>query len=127
MSNTELYQTLSEKFPFITYMTYGETEHVGIVQNMDHHIITVYDYTSIPNIKLKKKFLELGEIWWWESNRMIPINIFLKEDWNIFKEFARTYNLKDIEIIHGPIVNLNNFNQKRIKSRSVQLIRRIIN
>lgn len=125
MNSTELYQKLSEKFPFITHLKYGDIEHIGIVQNKDHHIITIYDYESIPNIELKKLFLELGEIWWWESNRLIPINIFLKEDFKLFKLYAKTFSLKDIVIIHGPVVNLNDINQKRVKSRTIQLVRRI--
>ena len=28
--------------------------------------------------KKRMKFLELGDVWWWESNRQIPIHLFLK-------------------------------------------------
>lgn len=125
MSTSELYQTLAEKFPFMTHVKYGEVEHIGIVQNKDHHIITIYDYELIPNMTLRKLFIELGESWWWESNRLIPINIFLKDDFKQFKPYAKTFALKDITIIRGPIVNLNDINQKRVKSRTIQLIRRV--
>ena len=36
-----------EKFPFITGLKYGETEHFGIVVNYDNSIITFYDIQKI--------------------------------------------------------------------------------
>ena len=71
----------------------------------------------------KKLFLELGDIWWWESNRMIPINIFLRKEMEIFKYAVKNFTTKDVQIIMGPIVNLNNIMLKRVKRRSVQLVR----
>jgi hypothetical protein len=71
----------------------------------------------------KQTFLELGETWWWESNRKIPINIFLKENMIIYRPYIKTFNSKDIEIIFGPTVNLGDIAEKRIKRRSIQLVR----
>jgi hypothetical protein len=65
----------------------------------------------------------MGEIWWWESNRKIPINIFLKKDMTQFKYSVKTFNAKDIELVFGPIVNLNDIVEKRIKRKSIQLVR----
>ena len=125
MAHPDLYKTMTEKFPFITYLKYGDKNVIGIVQNKDQYILTIYDYETIPTPEIRKHFLELGDTWWWESNRLIPINIFLKADFKIFKPYAKTFSLKDIEIIHGPIVSINEFNQKRVKSRSIQLVRKI--
>ena len=84
----------------------------------------MYVYTKIRSDVLKKVFLDLGEIWWWESNRMIPINIFLREEFEPFQYALMTMNSKDVKISTGPCVNLGNLSIKRIKRKSVQLIRR---
>ena len=84
----------------------------------------MYVYTSLHSNKEKKKFLDLGDIWWWESNRMIPINIFLRQEFGQFQYALMTMNSKDVKISVGPCVNLNNLTVKRVKRKSVQLVRR---
>jgi hypothetical protein len=71
----------------------------------------------------KQKFLELGEVWWWESNRKIPINIFLKEDMTLFRYMIKTFNSKDVSVVFGPTVNLCDIAEKRTKRKSIQLVR----
>lgn len=73
----------------------------------------------------KQGFLELGEQWWWESNRKIPINIFLKGELNSYRRYIKTLNSKDIELVFGPIVNLNEIAEKRVKRKSIQLVRSV--
>lgn len=65
----------------------------------------------------------MGEIWWWESNRQIPINIFLRNEMQQFRYAIKTFNSKDVKVILGHVVNLLNLSTKRIKRKSVQLIR----
>jgi hypothetical protein len=65
----------------------------------------------------------MGEVWWWESNRKIPINIFLKKEMHVFRPFIKTFNVKDIELVFGPSVNLSEIAEKRVKRKSIQLIR----
>jgi hypothetical protein len=96
---------------------------VGIVINNDNYVTSIYDISQIHEESQKKTFLELGEVWWWESNRKIPINIFLKREMQIFKFAVKTFNSKDIEIVFGPSVNLSEIAEKRIKRKSIQLIR----
>jgi len=48
-----------EKFPFITGLKYGETEHFGIVVNYDNSIITFYDIQKINSIEETKALLDL--------------------------------------------------------------------
>jgi len=99
-------------------------EFVGIVQNQDANVISFYDYGRIMSPQDKIKFLKFGEIWWHESNRKIPINIFLKGDFRYFRTTLVTLNSKDIEIVHGPTVKLSEISSKRIKRRTIQLVRR---
>jgi len=124
MSN-DFFKQLSEKYPFITVVMYGNTEYVGIIQNRDKLVTTMYDFGRITEIELKKKFLELAEIWWWESNRSIPINIFLREEWAVFKPYLQTFINKDFDVMYGPVTSLAELNKKRTKKRSIQLVRRV--
>lgn len=98
-------------------------EYLGIVINFDNHVTSIYDYASIRTEQEKNQFLELGEVWWWESNRKIPINIFLKQDMIVFRPYIKTFNSKDVEVVFGPTVNLGDIAEKRIKRKSIQLVR----
>ena len=88
-------------------------------------MVSIYDFGAIFDDVEKKAFLELGEQWWWESNRKIPINIFLKGELTIYRRYIKTLNSKDIELVFGPIVNLNDIAEKRVKRKSIQLVRSI--
>ena len=101
MSN-DFFKQLSEKYPFITVVMYGRVEYVGIVQNRDQLVTTMYDFGRIVDLDLKQTFLQLAETWWWESNRSIPINIFLRDEWSQFKPYLQTFINKDLEILYGP-------------------------
>jgi hypothetical protein len=96
---------------------------VGVIINFDTYVVSIYDIAMIKSDDTRKEFLNLGEIWWWESNRKIPINIFLKREMQEFKPLIKTFNSKDIELIFGPSVNLSEIAEKRIKRKSIQLIR----
>ena len=117
-------EKLKEKFPFLTYGKYLEKEYLGIIQNSDNHLVSIYAYNMIPDEKLRKKFLDYGEIWWWESNRQIPINLFMRRQFEIFRPFLKTFIRKDFEIIFGPTVSLQEIITKRIKRRTIQLVKK---
>jgi hypothetical protein len=124
MGNT-LFEKLTEKYPFITLCVYANQEYVGIVQNRDDMVTTIYDFGSIVDQEEKIVFLELAAQWWWESNRSIPINIFLKQDWERFRRTLRTFNNRDLEILHGPMCSLLDLIRKKGKRRSITLVRRL--
>lgn len=121
----EFFQKLSDTHPFITVCSYAGQEYVGIIQNRDDSITTFYDYGSIIDVALKELFLTLGDQWWWESNRLIPINIFLRDDWTVFKSYLRTFNNKGLVIMHGPATSMSDLAKKRVKRKSVTLVRRM--
>jgi hypothetical protein len=118
-----LRQLLSQ-YPFLSYLVYGGNEYIGIIQNCDEQITTLYDFGLLRDTQQKQRFLELGEAWWWESNRIIPINVFLKQDWGVFKFCIRTMNSKDVDVRMGPQINLKDIGAKRSKRRSITLVRR---
>jgi len=125
MSENDFFKKLSENHPFISICSYAGQDFVGIIQNRDDLVTTMYDYGSIVGTDLRAKFLELGDVWWWESNRAIPINLFLKDEWLVFKPFIRTFNNKSLEIIHGPVVSMTDFVKRRSKRRSITLVKRM--
>jgi hypothetical protein len=119
-----LRKDIEEKFPFISVVTYGQKEFVGIINNQDNFVTSMYVYTDLLEDQEKKAFMELGEAWWWESNRMIPISIFMRKEMEQFRNILTTMNSKDVKVVMGPTVNLNNLSVKRVKRKSVQLIRK---
>jgi hypothetical protein len=120
-----IFEKLTEKYPFITLCVYANTEYVGIVQNRDDIVTTIYDFGSIADQDSKVLFLELASTWWWESNRSIPINIFLRKDWEQFRYTLRTFVNKDLEILHGPACSLLDIVRKKSKRKSITLVRRM--
>lgn len=119
-----LRDNLAHNLPFISVLHYGNEEYVGIVINQDQNVISFYDLNLIVSPDDKAKFLEIGEIWWWESNRQYPISIFCRDQIHPYSYAIRTFNSKDTRIILGPVVNLLNLTIKRVKRKSVQLVRR---
>jgi len=120
----EIFNTLKDKFPFLSLIRKGDMEFVGIVQNEDINVISFYDYGRLMMPEDKMKFLKAGETWWHESNRKLPINIFLKGDFRYFRSTLVTLNAKDVEIVHGPTVKLSEISKKRAKRKTIQLVRR---
>ena len=116
-----------DNFPFISCLKSNDKEYVGIVINFDDYVASIYDLSMIIGEEQRRVFLEMGETWWWESNRKIPINIFLKTEMQLFRPFIKTFNAKDVELVFGPSVNLSDIAEKRVKRKSIQLIRSVKN
>jgi hypothetical protein len=121
----DLFAKLSKQYPFITLCVYANNEYVGIIQNHDDAITTIYDFGQIQDLESKRRFLELANVWWWESNRSIPINIFLKSEWDPFRSYLKTFVNKDLEILHGPACSLIDIARKKSKRKSITLVRRL--
>ena len=125
LMGSDLFQKLADKYPFITLCIYASNEYVGIVQNRDDAITTIYDFGAVQDPEQKRQYIELANTWWWESNRSIPINIFLRGEWSVFRPTLRTFANKDLEILHGPVCSLNDIARKKSKRKSITLVRRI--
>lgn len=117
-------ENLQQNFPFISVINHVDQEYVGIIINQDQQITSMYDYTVLKTEREKSRFLELGEVWWWESNRQIPINIFLAKEVIDFRYAIKNFNSKDVKVIFGPVTSLNDIIIKRIKRKSITLVRR---
>lgn len=121
----KLRDNIEQKLPFISVINYGEDEYVGIIINQDQFVTSFYDLNAIKTPEERSIFLEIGETWWWESNRQFPINIFCKDQIYVFAYAIKTFNSKDTRIVLGPVVNLMNLTLKRVKRKSVQLVRKV--
>lgn len=121
----EDYQILQERFPFLTIVKYLKNDYIGIVQNADHLFINMYILDESFTTEMKRDFLECGEIYWWESNRTIPINLFLQAQFKKFKPYLRVFSKKEAQVIQGPTINLRELMNKRIKRRTITLIRTV--
>jgi hypothetical protein len=121
----KLRDNIEQNLPFISVINYGDNEFVGIIINQDQFVTSFYDLNSIKTPEEKTLFLEIGEIWWWESNRQFPINIFCRDQISPFGYAIKTFNSKDTRVILGPVVNLMNLTLKRVKRKSVQLVRKV--
>ncbi len=118
----DLHLTMLDKFPFLTIVGYADNEYIGIIQNIDSHIASLYAYDRIHDAEDRKLFLSLGEEWWWETNRKLPINIALINRWP-FTYTCQSFSVKQMTIVAGPEVKLNDQITKRIKRRSINLLK----
>ena len=121
----KLRDEIEQNLPFISVLNYGENEYVGIIINQEQFVTSFYDLNAIRTPEEKSQFLIIGEAWWWESNRQFPINIFCREQIHPFQYAIKTFNSKDTCILLGPCVNLMNLTVKRVKRKSVQLVRKV--
>jgi hypothetical protein len=120
-----LTENLEKNFPFLTCIRCNDIEIVGIIINSNDSIVSIYDLAGIRSQEAQTYFLEMGSTWWWESNRRIPISIFLKNEMTSFRPYIKTFNSKDVEFVFGPVVRLNDISEKRVKRKSIQLVRSV--
>ena len=56
----DIFEKLGKKFPFLSLVQKGEFEYVGIIQNQDTNVISLYDYNRLVDADHKQEFLRLG-------------------------------------------------------------------
>tara|TARA_B100000900_G_scaffold357822_1_gene328394 strand:- start:160 stop:534 length:375 start_codon:yes stop_codon:yes gene_type:complete len=118
-------EDIQSNYPFLTLIKVAKEEYLGIVQNCDQRVISLYSYATLPH-ELKSAFLDYGKTWWWESNRKLPINIFIGNDFQIFRKYLMTFAVKEAAVQFGPTVQLSDLTaNKRIRRKTVQLLRRV--
>lgn len=116
---------IQSNYPFLSLIKVVKEEYLGIVQNCDTKVISIYNYDLVQP-ELKSTFLEFGKSWWWESNRKLPINIFIGESFAPFRQCLASFSMKETEVVFGPIVQLSDLTEsKRIRRKTVQLVRRV--
>ena len=116
--------TILEKFPFLSYGVLLETPYLGIIQNSDSQLLSMYVLDAIPTPELRAQFLNLGLQWWWGSNRQLPINIFFQNGFKQFRPYLKHFSRKDFDLQAGPSVSLQETIARRVRKRQVTLLRR---
>ena len=118
-------EEIKENYPFLSLVQVGKIEQVGIIQNADPKVLSIYCVDSVPKA-LIEDFLQFGQTWWWESNRKLPINIFVGKDFIKFKNALKTFSAKDCSVSFGPVTRLTDLTKdKRIRRKTIQLVRRV--
>jgi len=118
-------QQFLEEFPFMSLVRYADKEIVGIIQNSDNTVVTMYRYDLLKSPEEKLLFIEAGEEWWWGSNRLLPINIVLKATMKNFAYCLQTYATKDFDMLAGHLTSLENVIVKRTKRRQISLVKKM--
>ena len=123
--NEESFSEWEEKYPFMSCIRVGDEDFYGIIQNSNKSTMTMYCFDRLSSDDHKKAFIVVGETWWWESNRQIPIDVFLFQELIPFRYAIRTFENKHIEVKFGPVTEINNLVKKRIKRRTITLVKNV--
>jgi len=113
-----------EQFPFMSYGTMAGVEYLGIIQNCDTQLLSMYVIDALPTEERRRALLCAGLNWWWQSNRQIPINIFLKQSFD-FRDCLKHFSRKDFNLEAGPAVSLQETISKRVRKRQITLVQRM--
>jgi len=116
---------LLDEFPFLSIGSMNGITYLGIVQNCDNQILSMYVLEGIPTPAMRKEFLNLGEFWWWQSNRQIPINIFIGPRMAAFRDCLKHFPRKDFVLEVGPAPSLQDTIARRVRRRQVMLVKKM--
>lgn len=118
-----LLKEIEEQFPYVSVVAYGGNEYVGIIANQDQYVTTMFVYTGLKTNSDKRLLLDIAETWWWESNRLIPVSTFMRREIDPVRYCMMSMNSKDVKVVVGPCVNLNNLSLKRVKEKVFSLLK----
>lgn len=114
-------EDIKQNFPFMSYINIGDRNILCLIQNIDDKLISYYAVEDIKDIDQLKKFIRLANLWWFGSNRKLPINIFIGEEIKMFNSYLRHMSNKNVEIEFGPATSLLNLIPKRPKKKQIHL------
>ena len=77
----------------------------GIIMNQTLKITGVYDFSKMTPID-KEQIMKYGKIWWEESNRQIPINVFFFFLFLPYDKYLVNFKNQYIEEITGHVIQL---------------------
>lgn len=114
-------QEFIREFPFLTILECNALECIGIVLNKATSQVSMYVYDELKSDSLKRKFIELGDRWWWQTNRQIPIGIIYRNEVDPFNHCLRKFPTRNSSFLAGPQTSLSGLNRKRTKRRNIHL------
>ena len=111
------------RWPFLTHIKYLSRDYVGIVQNSDQNFVHMYVIEHSWSPDQKVEFMSCGELYWWGSNRQIPINVFMGGRFRPYSGCLKSFSQKEVQLVYGPMPSLETLINKRSKKRTVQLVK----
>lgn len=110
-------------FPFITVLECDGEQYIGVLKIKSKQYITLYCFNKMPEAQ-KKDLIDLAQQWWWQSNRAIPISLFMREEMEDYEKYTLRFNTDSCTNIQGPLISLSELPTKRIKRRNIALKRK---
>lgn len=115
-------EVIREMYPFFSILVMRDGHQVpGIIQNSSSSLVWLYHFEEISTPALRKQFLDYGKLWWNQSDRSIPIEVFIGTDFDIFRPHLKGHPRKNIDTIHGHMVDLGETFRRRIKRKIVSV------
>ena len=111
------------RWPYLTHIKYLNKDYFGIVQNSDTNFLHMYVIDQTMSTENKQEFMNCGELYWWGSNRQVPINVFLGSRFKIFRGYLKSFSQKEVQVQSGPVPSLETLINRRSKKRTVQLVK----
>jgi hypothetical protein len=107
----------------VTILEHDGIIYYGIIKIKSKQYITLYWFSDM-NESFQEELLLLANNWWWQSNRTIPICLFMQEEMEKFEPYTKRFNTDQVKIHSGPVLSLSDLPTKRIKRRNVALKKR---
>jgi hypothetical protein len=108
---------------FLTFLVLEHEIVFGIIQNETQKIMMLYNIEKLRDLKQRERFLRFGDEWWWESNQQIPIDSYIGNRFDEFRQILIGYPKKSVINQIGPTFNLSEQYLKRIKKKKIEILR----
>lgn len=113
-------QSYNKTPPFVTIIRHNDILHYGVVKIKSKQYTTMYCFSKMDH-QVQLKLIEYANQWWWQSNRSIPISLFMQEEMEEFEDYTHRFNTDQVVIVSGPSISLSELPTKRIKRRNITL------
>lgn len=107
-------------YPCVTVIEHDGQIYYGIIKIKSKQYITLYCFDSM-NENLQEDLLLLANNWWWQSNRTIPISLFMCDEMVKFEPYTKRFDTPSVKVLSGPVISLSDLPTKRIKRRNIVL------
>lgn len=107
-------------YPFITVIEHNERIYYGIIKIKSKQYISLYCFQEMSAVDQEALF-GLGKQWWWQSNRMIPISLYMQGEMDKYEKYVKRFNTDSVKLITGPLISLSDLPTKRVKRRNLAL------
>lgn len=115
-------EVIRETYPFFSILVLKDGHQVpGIIQNSSSSLVWIYHFEEIQTASARKTFLDYGKTWWNQSDRTIPIEVFIGTEFDVFRPHLKGHPRKNIDTIHGHLVDLGETFRRRIKRKIVSI------